>query len=155
MIFVSLKKGKITLHPDGEEERAFGYPKDGRKDCHVAIGEYLAKYGGGTDFLTSSSVNHPHEYGFSRNFDISKVMGKARAIAFEKLAIRVEPGPIGKAVEVLEAAAKKYGRYPLPVLFVKSSRKRKDALLVFDEPEAFEQFLSGLMYGSNLVELGT
>ena len=154
MIFVGLKEGKrISLHPDDQKERVFAYPKNGKTPCHVAIGEYLVKYHGGSHFMTSSSVNHPHEYGFKRSFDVSDVMGKARAYAFEKIAVRIEPGPLGEAVKTLEAAAKKYGRFPMPILFLKSSRKRKDALLVFKDSAEFEQFLSGLMYGSNLAEL--
>jgi hypothetical protein len=154
MMFVGLAaKKKIILHPDGEKEAKFSYPKEGRRPCYETIGNFLAKRPEVTSYMSSSSVNHPNEYGFSRNFDISEVMGKARRHAFQKLAVRVQPGPLDKAVKTLEAAAKKYSRFPLPILFVKSTRQGKDALVIFTEPEDFEHFLSGLMYGANLVEL--
>lgn len=153
MMFVGLAPKKvIVLHPDGEKEYKFPYPKAGKRPCFEAIGDFLAKRPEVTSFMSSSSVNHPHEYGFTRDFDISEVMGKARRHAFQKLAIRVPPGPLDQAVKTLEAASKAYGRFPLPILFEKSSRKGEDALLVF-EAEELEQFLSGIMYASNLVEL--
>ncbi len=146
LIFLSLKKGKITLKPDGGLEKAFG-PKSIK-----SIGDFLAKRPG-WEFLTSSSVNHPQEYGFPRNFDVSEVMGKAVEYAYRKLAIPIEPGPVEKAVEAIESAAKCY-HYPgqLPLLFVRSGKGGKDILSTFTGEE-LGLFLMGIKYSSNLVEI--
>src|SRR5579864_1859565 len=96
MIFLSLKKGKIVLKPDGEPERAFSYPKHDKRPVEDVIGEFLAERPG-WDFLTSSSINHPGEYGFSPNFHVERVMSRAVERAYRKLAVPVEPGPLDEA----------------------------------------------------------
>lgn len=153
MIFLSLKKGKITLKPDGEPETAFSYPKHGKRPTEDVIGEFLAERPG-WDFLTSSSINHPGEYGFSPNFHVERIMSRAVERAYRKLAISVEPGPLDKAVETLEALQKAHARkFPLALRFRRSSRKGEDALLVFKTYEDLDHFISGLQYGRNLTAM--
>ena len=147
LIFIGLHEGKITLRPESGPARSFA------KEAHTAIGNYLAKRPGWY-FTCSSSVNHPKEFGFAKNFDINRVMSKAVEHAHRKLAVPVKPGPVNKAANAVEEAAKSYTHgYPVPLLFRKSGRDGKDVLLTFKDPSDLETFLAGLRYGSNLSRL--
>ena len=72
MIYVELVKGKIRISKDAKKARIFR---------HTDI-DKMAKFLGPaslTDhWMTSSSVNHPHEEGFSRSFDIDPVLAAVR-----------------------------------------------------------------------------
>ncbi len=146
MFFLNLKKGRISLKPDEGRERSFG------RTAYKAIGLYLAQWPGWS-FITSSSVNHPQEYGFPRSFNVDRVMAKAVDVAYRKLAIRVEPGPLELATEAIQEAAKRYphpGR--LPLLFVRSGKNKKDVLITFLKEE-LDTFLMGVRYSANLNKL--
>ncbi len=146
MIFLSLEKGRITLKDEGGQKRTF------RRDAYKTIGTYLAKRPG-WGFLISSSVNHPQEYGFPRNFDVQGVMAKAVEHAYRKLAIVVLPIPLQKAPETIEAAAKTYPHDGLvPLLLKRAGKKREDVLLALSRDE-LENFLLGVRYSANLAEL--
>jgi hypothetical protein len=158
MFYVSLVKGKITIKPDKGTKRAFD-----RKE-HEAIGDFLAKAVSKGDeslgdFMTSSSVNHPGEYGFPKNFDISEVMNKAVQHAYRKLAVVIEPPALDDAAEIIEDAVRgwKLG-FPMPILFRRARSpqgdgKPEDVLLPFPSEESLDLFLSGLKYAKRLAKL--
>lgn len=143
MIFIGLEDGKITLHPNEGRKRKFD-----RTD-HEGIGNFLARLRWTAGFSCSSSVNHPEEYGFPRSFDIDKVMSKAVEHAHMKLAVRLEPQH--HAADALEKAAAERGhKFPLPILFLKSSREGKDVLLTFSNEPEFNMFVAGVRYGARM-----
>jgi hypothetical protein len=147
VIFISLHKGKIEIKLDDGTKRYF------TKEDHEGLGEFLAQHPG-WDFLTSSSVNHPYEYGFSESFDIGDVMGKAVAHAYDKLAIPVEPGPPEKAEAAIQEAVKRYRfGFPLPLRFVRGGKGGLDSLGIFPDQEQLNIFIGGLKYACNLAKI--
>jgi hypothetical protein len=144
MIFVSLHKGRVHLKPDSEKDS-----KGFRRDDWEGMGRLLVKQGQ-WDFMCSSSVNHPQEYGFPRSFNVDKVLGKAVDYAYGKLAIPVKGlDTIKKTAAYIEKLAQGK-RFPLSFCFVKSGKKKADVVVVFREENELIHFLCGMRYGSNI-----
>jgi len=150
LVYVSLVSKKQISISDMNK------PKDKKlvvkADDFESIGKWLVK-NPGWEFMCSSSVNHPKEYGFKDGFDVGDVMGKAVEYACRKLAVPVEPGEVAKAPAVIEAAIKQY-KYPgrVPLLLLRSGKNKKDVLIQF-EREELETFVSGIKYAANLLDL--
>lgn len=150
MVYVSLvSKRQISISDMNK-------PKDKKLVVKASdfelIGKWLIKHPG-WEFMCSSSVNHPKEYGFKADFDVGDVMGKALAYAYEKLAIRIKPGAVADAPKVIETAVKDY-KYPgpVPIIFLRSGKDKKDALIVF-KPDELSDFVNGIKYAANLLDL--
>jgi hypothetical protein len=146
MIFSGLKKGQILINiDDGKHKGDYNF----NGDEHRRIGNLLAKLPGcgRGQFLTSSSCNHPGEYGFDENYDVSEVMSKAVAHAHEKTAIPVPKGPHADVVidKLIKGKA-----FPLALKFLGSGKKGEDVTLVFDEEKDLEWFTGGIRYASRL-----
>lgn len=150
MIFVGLKKGQILINIDeGEHKGDYNF----NLDEHRRIGNLFAKLPGcgRGQFLTSSSCNHPSEYGFSRNFDVSKVMSKAVAHAHTKTAIPIIKGPPVDVAHLIGLLVKGKA-FPLALKLLGSGKKGEDVTLVFDEEKDLEWFTGGLRYASRLTK---
>jgi hypothetical protein len=164
IVYVSLvSRRKISISDMDKKGKALVVQGDdlARAQAVEKIGDWLAKQPG-WEFMCSSSCNHPKESGFRDDFDVGDILSEAVNYAYGKLAIRIEPGPVTKAPEVIEAAVKSY-KYPgaVPLLFVRSGKDKKDILLWFKHPPEGEEegsseldyFIIGLKYAANLCDL--
>lgn len=147
MNFVSLSQGKIKISfgLNDRTEHTF------KPTEHARIGDLIAEHQAWS-FQCSSSCDFPHENGFKRSFDVSDVLGKAVEHARNKLAIPVEPGPLDDADVRIEAAAKRFGGFPVSLKFVKSGKKGEDVVLTFSEENDLEYFTGGIRYARRLVD---
>lgn len=163
IVYVSLVRSrKISVSDMNNKANALVVPVKKGDSTHKAavakIGDWLAKQPG-WEFMCSSSTNHPKESGFPDDFDVGDVLSAAVAYAFARLAIRIEPGPVVKAAEVIEAAIKTYPHSgPVPLVFVRSGKDRKDTLLWFKRDgeggvSEMDTFIIGLKYAANLSEI--
>jgi len=147
MIYVTLAKGKIHLKPD---DKTFEFNRSAWRE----IGEFLAKRPGWT-FLCSSSCDFPEEEGFPKTFRVHEVMGKAVEHAYKILGVDVPVGPLSKAIDALEKAAKTYKNgFPLPLTLQRAGRKGEDVTLVFNSKDEFDTFTDGVRYAQRLVKRG-
>ncbi len=143
-IFISLEDGTIRISLDHGKEKKF------EPDDIQGIGNYLAPHLGARTSL-SSSVNHPHEYGFHRNFDIDKVLTAARLHAQKKTALLFSPLPVETAPDALEKLVG--NKFPASVLFLRASKEGSDVLLTFREQDEFESFVTGMAYARSLARI--
>lgn len=140
MMFVSLHEGKIHIRPDGVRRSTAFRHTDVEK-----IGNFLAKHND-LDFMCSSSLNHPHECGFRRDFNADVPMRKAVHHALRKLAIHIKGVTPESAASSIEKAIKKANR-KAPFAVVIDNRPE---MIVFHDPDTVEWFLIGLRLGTSI-----
>lgn len=151
MIYVELVKGKIRISKDAKKARIFR---------HTDI-DKMAKFVGpeslGDHWMTSSSVNHPHEEGFSKSFDIDPVMAAVRQQVLDDGAARIEPGPALGAAKRIEQLLEG-SEFPRSLRFVGTDDEpgptgNGDVSLIFSSADELCTFLNGVRYAERLLKL--
>ena len=151
MIYVELVKGKIRISKDAKKARIFR---------HTDI-DKMAKFLGPaslTDhWMTSSSVNHPYEEGFSKSFDIDPVLAAVRQQVLDDGAARVEPGPpIGAAKRIEQLL--EGSQFPRSIKFLRTDDEpgpsgNGDVSLTFSSADELCTFLNGVRYAERLLKV--
>ena len=145
MIYVELVKGKIRISKDAKKAHIFR---------HTDI-DKMAKFLGPaslTDhWMTSSSVNHQHEEGFSKSFDIDPVLTAVRRRILDMAAVVAEPGPaLGAAARIIQLT--KGMKFPGSIRFVRTDDSG-DISLDFSSEDELCTFLNGVRYAEKLLKL--
>jgi len=149
IVYVSLvSKRKISISDMEKKDKKLVVNQRDFK----SIGNWLAK-NPNWEFMCSSSVNHPGEYGFDHDFNVDEVLSQAIEYAYLKLAVRVPPCPLTEAPQKIEAAVKKYKHSgTVPLLLLRSGKGKEDVLLAL-KPSELELFIMGIKYAGNLAEI--